>query len=65
MTSTVKKSALRAASLALAGLLTFGAASAALAEDDLWDHALQTEWDGNTLNVPWDGSDEYETIAGD
>ncbi|MDR1189631.1 MAG: hypothetical protein LBK95_19630, partial [Bifidobacteriaceae bacterium] len=65
MRPTIKKGARRATSLALAGLLTLGAASAALADDDLWDDALDTQWDGNTLNVPWDGSDEYETIAGD
>ncbi|MDR3360644.1 MAG: hypothetical protein LBO20_08385 [Bifidobacteriaceae bacterium] len=40
-------------------------APAALGADDLHDEGMETWWDGNTLNVPWNGFDEYETIAGD
>lgn len=38
---------------------------AALAADDHHDGAIDSWWDGSTLNVPWDGSDHYETIAED
>jgi hypothetical protein len=40
-------------------------APAALGADDPHDEGMDTWWDGNTLNLPWDGSDEYETIPGD
>jgi hypothetical protein len=54
----------RMAGFALAGALVLGAAGAAVA-DEHWEDALQRTWDGEVMNVPWDGGDEYETIAGD
>ncbi|MDR2378209.1 MAG: hypothetical protein LBD70_02105 [Bifidobacteriaceae bacterium] len=48
---------------ALICALTLG--PAAFGDDEQRDDGMKTWWDGETLNVPWDGTDEYETIAGD
>jgi hypothetical protein len=46
--------------------MALGFGSAAAAEDDEhYEDALNRWWEGEVLNVPWDGSDEYETFAGD
>jgi hypothetical protein len=45
------------------GLALLAGAAALAADDEHHDGALETWWDGDTLNVPWDGSDHYVTIA--
>ncbi|MDR0592993.1 MAG: hypothetical protein LBG60_07005 [Bifidobacteriaceae bacterium] len=65
MVSQIRTGKRRAAAL---GALLIGALAvgpAAFADDEYQPDGMDTWWDGETLNVPWDGSDEYQTIPGD
>ncbi|MDR1635114.1 MAG: hypothetical protein LBS27_09400 [Bifidobacteriaceae bacterium] len=57
---------LGAIALAAAFVAALGLGSAALAQDDeRYDQALERWWEGETLNLPWDGSSQYQTVSGD